>query len=443
MSLSDSPLPGRPSADALKVAASAGGDALDIAVKSLATMGASGTSKRLSKVVLYAALFKASQQSFREIQATWQAERQWSVKVNDDDTLFELCIDWLISEAPPIDSKQLHAYTRRSEGGSPTMRVGHDRDANIDFDLTMEGYKVKVYVSKAEPPMSGGGSGVQPIGMGYSVGRPKTTINFNVKSREAREVVIRQLGKLVKTGGYEPGLFMPSSWGEWRRRDDTPKRAMESVILSDGKAADLIADLQHFYDMEEKYARIHAPWHRGYLFHGPPGTGKTSLAKGLATYFNLDLYYLPLSGVKTDEDLMSLVSSLKPRTILLIEDIDVAHAAKNRDDDAEGVSMSGLLNALDGVATPNGLVTIMTTNNLSVLDDALLRPGRADRLEEIGYPDTEQISRILAAFVEDPADRPVIVGREGLTPADIIEVIKRHLHDSTGLRDALSALNQT
>lgn len=425
-----------------KLLASSGSEALDVAIKSLAALGASGQSKRLSRVLVYAAIGKTAQTTLNELRASWEASRVWSVKVGDDDTLFDLCLEWLLGVAPPVDRKQLSAWTRRTEGG-PSLRVGHDRDANVEFDLMLDGYKIKVYISKAEPPAPGVGS-ITPIdAMGYGAGKPKTTINFNAKSKEGRDAIVAQLRKLTKTNGYEPGLFMPSSWGEWRRRDDTPKRALDSVILSSGKTADLISDLEHFYALEAQYEAIHAPWHRGYLFHGPPGTGKTSLAKGLATHFNLDLYYLPLSGIKTDDDLTSLVGSLRPRTMLLIEDIDVAHAAKNRDDDAEGVSLSGLLNALDGVTTPHGLVTVMTTNNISVLDDALLRPGRADRVEEIGYPDTEQISRILEAFVVNPKDRPVIVGREGLTPADIIEVIKRHLHDSTGLRDALSALNES
>jgi chaperone BCS1 len=179
-------------------------------------------------------------------------------------------------------------------------------------------------------------------------------------------------------------------------------------------------------------------WHRGYLLYGPPGTGKTSIAWALAHHFALDLWYMPLADIEKDQELIRLVSNVKPRSMLLLEDIDVFHAAKVREDD-NGVSMSGLLNSLDGVATPHGLITVMTTNDRSMLDDALVRPGRIDRTEEIGLLDDDQGMRLLQLFYpalkEHEARR---VGRAcaGRAPSDVLEVCKRHLDDpTTALRE--------
>jgi len=69
----------------------------------------------------------------------------------------------------------------------------------------------------------------------------------------------------------------------------------------------------------------------------------------------------------------------------LLEDVDVFHSATERDDEGSGVTLSGLLNALDGIATPRGLLTVTTTNDPSALDVAVIRPGRVDLSEQFGY----------------------------------------------------------
>ncbi|ERF75883.1 hypothetical protein EPUS_01249 [Endocarpon pusillum Z07020] len=189
------------------------------------------------------------------------------------------------------------------------------------------------------------------------------------------------------------------------------------------------------------YSNRGIPYRRGILLYGPPGTGKTSLSFALAGVFGLDIYCMSLSEkTLSEEDLILLFNSLPKRCIVLLEDIDSAgivrkksdttkeeekrskgeaedkkEDAKNekKDESAEttaamiakevakavksanesndrsaggrpgssndmGITMSGLLNAIDGVASQEGRVLIMTTNYPEKLDDALMRPGRVD-----------------------------------------------------------------
>lgn len=87
------------------------------------------------------------------------------------------------------------------------------------------------------------------------------------------------------------------------------------------------------------YMERGVPYRRGYLFHGPPGTGKTSLSLALAGYLNLNLYILSLSSSKMcDETLSQLFMSLPTRCIVLLEDVDCA-GIDNRFDDEEDFSM--------------------------------------------------------------------------------------------------------
>lgn len=191
----------------------------------------------------------------------------------------------------------------------------------------------------------------------------------------------------------------------------------------------LVSDVQGFLDAEADYNRRGMPYHRGYLLYGPPGTGKTSIVRALAAHFGLDLWYAPLGDMQKDASLINLVNEVKPGSILLLEDIDVYHSSRERADD-EGLSMAGLLNALDGVATPHGLITFITTNHIEVLDDALLRSGRIDVQEEVGLPNAEQVARLYENWYGMKlTDYDIKKIRFTGSTSDATELFKRHLND--------------
>ncbi len=154
----------------------------------------------------------------------------------------------------------------------------------------------------------------------------------------------------------------------------------------------------------------------------------------------MDIYFLPISDLELDASLLQLVSSVPAQSMLLLEDIDILHGAKARDDEVRGVTMSGILNALDGVSTPAGLITVMTTNHREVLDDAMLRPGRVDREEQIGYLDNPQLRQLVAGFFGEPIELAAIGKFKHLAPADVAETLKRHMGDRDAQLTALKEL---
>lgn len=226
--------------------------------------------------------------------------------------------------------------------------------------------------------------------------------------------------------------------GMWSKTFSRPSRPMDTVILDPEQKKLIINDMnEYLHPLSPKwYAQRGIPYRRGYLFHGPPGTGKTSLSFALAGIFGLGIYVISLQEpTLTEGDLMQLFNSLPRRCIVLLEDVDAAGLIRDQEGDLEakkgrikakqnkdgqneakkekingqvklrdedftlrdlarelksispnnnkpdsgsrpvarrqantegksltGISLSGLLNAIDGVASHEGRVLIMTTN---------------------------------------------------------------------------------
>lgn len=171
-------------------------------------------------------------------------------------------------------------------------------------------------------------------------------------------------------------------------------------------------------------------------FSGPPGTGKTSLTAALAGVFGLDIYVLSLLDPYCNEDaLVRLFSSVPSRCIVLLEDVDAAglkraddprlkKKLKAEEEETEdkssrpakpvtAISLSGLLNAIDGVSSSEGRILVMTTNKPKDLDQALTRPGRVDMHVSFSLP---QPAEMIEMFISMYRETETIDGKK---PDDI------------------------
>lgn len=255
------------------------------------------------------------------------------------------------------------------------------------------------------------------------------------KNKERTMTVIRR----PFTGGYSSRL-------SWSRLTSKPRRQLDTVILDTTEKDRVLNDVEEY--MSEHTAAYYGdrgiPYRRGYLFWGPPGTGKTSFCLALAAKFNLDVYVLTLLDQElTDSDLMSLMNQLPTPSLLLLEDVDTAGLSRDKasrdssvpsfmrgarkrgssstssskqtkdpgeDDDSDTtrstrISLSGLLNAIDGVAAPEGHILIMTTNKPYELDEALVRAGRISVKVPFRHASQQQASEIfLRMYLDQSGD---------------------------------------
>jgi len=176
----------------------------------------------------------------------------------------------------------------------------------------------------------------------------------------------------------------------WTRVEAYAPRLLESVILPPGEKELVVADLTRFRAARARYRHLGVPYHRGYLFYGPPGTGKTSFVSALAGEFGMSIYLLNLTEFN-DRSLKSAMNDVPENSVILFEDIDCMKAGNRRQNSSAAstataakqavsttVTLSGLLNVLDGFHAPENVVFVMTTNDIDALDPALLRPGRID-----------------------------------------------------------------
>ncbi|KAI1393165.1 mitochondrial chaperone BCS1 [Hypoxylon trugodes] len=207
----------------------------------------------------------------------------------------------------------------------------------------------------------------------------------------------------------------------WQPKSRKPIRRLETVHFDDKLKHELLTDIRNYLDPNTKrlYLSRSMPYRRGYLFYGPPGTGKSSLSTALAGEFGLDLYEVKIPSVATDQDLEQMFQEVPPQCIVLLEDIDAIWTKRESPDNEQhneiisNCTLSGLLNVLDGVGSPEGRIVIMTTNKPERLDSALVRPGRVDMKVMLGNISQKSAEEMfLRMFALDISTPPLPTSRK-------------------------------
>jgi chaperone BCS1 len=233
----------------------------------------------------------------------------------------------------------------------------------------------------------------------------------------------------------------------WYQSQGYTPRCLESVILQRGEKECLVADIAKFRASRARYRKLGVPYHRGYLLYGPPGTGKSSLVSAIADRFSMSLYAMNLTAFN-DRSLSNAINDVPPNSVVLFEDIDcmktgetragVSPEVENKNSKpgekenvpaAFSVTLSGLLNVLDGFHAPENVLFMMTSNRMDALDPALLRPGRIDYRLYLGEATRSQKIELYQRFFprasEIGAELFVETHREATTMAEFQGLLLR------------------
>jgi transitional endoplasmic reticulum ATPase len=180
---------------------------------------------------------------------------------------------------------------------------------------------------------------------------------------------------------------------------------------------------------------------KGLLLYGPPGTGKTLIAKAVAT--NSDANFISIKGPEllskwvgeSEKGIREVFRKARQASPCVVFFDELDSVAPRRSSGGSGDShvgdrlVSQLLTEMDGLQDLNGVVVIGATNRPDIIDEALLRPGRFDRILEIPLPDNDSIKEILKIhMVRKPIDKSVELNKlvelcKGLSGADIAALV--------------------
>lgn len=184
--------------------------------------------------------------------------------------------------------------------------------------------------------------------------------------------VLVESRKMVRVLGGQ-NVTLPPNSHDWDR-----------VVLDPTLIRLVRDDFEGFLKREEWFKQHRLPFRRGYLFYGPPGNGKTSVLRVMASHPAISAHSMDFSNEDLDNGALTEVFEEAGRcapSLVLFEDLDRLYGQTTTRDNRTRITLQHLLNCLDGLAQHEGVIVVATANDPTALDPAILRrPGRFDRV---------------------------------------------------------------
>ena len=245
--------------------------------------------------------------------------------------------------------------------------------------------------------------------------------------------------KLMEKAGGGPGSMMFGGMGKSNAKVYVQSTAgiRFADVAGEDEAKENLQEVVNYLHDPSKYESIGAKMPKGILLVGPPGTGKTMLAKAVAGESNVPFFSISGSefvemfvgmGASKVRDLFKQAKEKAP-CIVFIDEIDAIGQKRSGGqyggNDEREQTLNQLLVEMDGFGVNEGIIVMAATNRVDILDPAILRPGRFDRKVAVGRPDVKGREEILGVHTkEKPLGEDVDLHRiaqttAGFTGADL------------------------
>ena len=213
---------------------------------------------------------------------------------------------------------------------------------------------------------------------------------------------------------------------------------LKTLYLREIDKLKLCSIVDKFKNKKDLYDQLGIPHKLGMMFHGCPGTGKTTSIKAIATYLEKDMYFVNLKNIKTNSELKTIFDHINEKCnggIIVFEDIDamtkIVLRRKKLEESSltdvleeanDDITLQYLLNLLDGSLCKDGTIFAITTNYIENIDEALYRKGRVDICIEFKKCDHYQINMIFESIIGHKLDNKILekIPENKYAPCDII-----------------------
>ena len=331
---------------------------------------------------------------------------QARVKYVDYGTFIQMTEEDKISEVQ-VQDNQIVFITKEDEANKNAVyyRTGKMDDPELTSRLSEHGVRFdKEIVEETSPLLSFLLSFVFPIVLFIALG----------------QLLTRQLMKRMGGGKDAMSFGMGNSNAKVYVKDSAGSIKFDDVAGED-EAKENLSEIVNYLHDPSKYRDIGASMPKGILLVGPPGTGKTMLAKAVAGEANVPFFSMSGSefvemfvgmGASKVRDLFKQAKEKAP-CIVFIDEIDAI--GKKRDggkfgggNDEREQTLNQLLTEMDGFEGSNGVIILAATNRPESLDPALTRPGRFDRRVPVELPDLQGREAILRVHAKKIKTEPNI-----------------------------------
>lgn len=342
----------------------------------------------------------------------WHAIRRAStvtLTVTSDDAIFDCINEWFSEHDYATRARSLKVSTKRSADDDYTLAPG------LGTHVFWEAGRPMVIERTTEEKISGGWHPTERYTV-TTIGRSQGRVREILSNANEQRMEKRRLGIRIWHGGY------------WQRMPSKAKRAIESVYLSPAIKEELLRYVAWFFGAKSWHEEIGLPHRTGVMLEGPTGTGKSTIVAAIGSFFSKVVYVINLAAVESDNALVSAFLQCESSCIVLLEDVDCISVTHRREEVAspaaevtpvdlvspapvkmpeerKGITLSGLLNAIDGLTATEGRIVFMTTNHVDKLDSALIREARIDLRFHIGPLTPALVGEMAARFFDGDADQ--------------------------------------
>jgi hypothetical protein len=233
----------------------------------------------------------------------------------------------------------------------------------------------------------------------------QTLYDFIEDARETVQDEISLLGRNNKSTIRKYIYELDGRYGDWTILNICKKRDTSTLFLEPCVVDSLTSEVRRFVDpaTRAEYEKYGIPYKFNVLLYGLPGTGKTTTIHCIASMIGSDIGILQLTKDIDDVNLtkaINAMSKLDNCKVLVLEDIDsiFSDQRKVHDSTKNSVTMSGILNFLDGLMRNEGILVFITTNNKDVLDEAVFRTGRIDLQFKYTHCKEDQLKQMIRYY---------------------------------------------